>query len=114
MEVGVSFQRLRLGGGGARCWLAPGCPGPREAASTERAAMCALRGRGIGCCAACLVGGASYARAICSDDLHYSLDRPPGEASPPGARAVRAGSACQRSVAFASLFVRQLIESWQI
>ncbi len=82
MEVGVSFQRLRLGGGGARCWSAPACPGMCEAASTELAAACAARSR-VGCCAACLVGGASSARAICFDDLRYSLCRSPGEALPP-------------------------------
>ena len=78
MEVGVSFQRMRLGGGGARVLVGSCVPG------TERGSLygtChnvrAARSR-VGCCAACLVGGA-YARAFCLDGLRYSLDRSPGE-----------------------------------
>ena len=72
-----SFQRLRLRGA-SRCG--------RLAAYRVRV-LEAARGRlppgvrhsAVAAVAGCLLWGASCARAIWFDGLHYSLDRPPGE-----------------------------------
>ena len=83
----MSFELPSRRRAGAR-WLLRARDGARQ--PLRKLPLRALRGRGL---AVVLPpsGGSLYARAICFDDLCYSLDRPPGEALPPGAGAVRAG-----------------------